>query len=79
MYNLHKQQDQHNQHNLPPEDNQAEEEDNPNNLQPEDHQAVEEVEEVEVVEEVEEVAEANQQPDNKLQDKPPQLHLAQNP
>jgi hypothetical protein len=28
---------------------------------------------------VEEVAEVNQQPDNKLQDKPPQPHPAQNP
>jgi hypothetical protein len=49
------------------------EEDNHNNLQLEDHQAVEEVEEVE------EVAEANQQPDNKLQDKLLQPHLVQNP
>jgi hypothetical protein len=39
------------------------EEVNHNNLQLEDHQAAEEVE-------VEEAAEANQQPDNKLQDKP---------
>jgi hypothetical protein len=69
----HKRQDQHNQHNLPPEDNQAAEEDNHNHLQPEDHQEVEEVEEVA------ELAEANQQPDSKLQDKPPQPHLAQNP
>jgi hypothetical protein len=56
MYNLHKQ-DQHNQHNLPPEDNQAAEEDNHNNLPLEDNQAVEEV-----VEEVAEVAEANVKP-----------------
>jgi hypothetical protein len=34
---------------------------------------------VEEVEEVEVVAEANQQLDNKLQDKPPQPHLVQNP
>jgi hypothetical protein len=73
MSNPHKRQDPPNQHNLLPEDNQAAEEDNPNNLPPEDNQAVEEV----VV--VEEVAEANQQPDNKLQDKPPQPHLVQNP
>ena len=44
MYNLHKQ-DQHNQHNLPPEDNQVAEEDNHNNLLLEDNQAAEEVEE----------------------------------
>ncbi len=68
MSNPHKRQDQHNQHNLLPEDNQAAEEDNHNNLQLEDNQAVEEAEEVEVVEVV---AEANQQLDNKLQDKPP--------
>jgi hypothetical protein len=72
MYNLHKQQDQHNQYSSL-EDNQAVEEVNHNNLQLEDHQAVEEV--VVVVE----AAEANRQPDNKLQDKPPQPHPAQNP
>jgi len=75
MYNPHKRQDQHNQHNLLPEDNQAVEEDNHNNLPLEDNQAVEEAEEVEV----EEVAEANQQLDHRLQDKPPQPHLVQNP
>jgi hypothetical protein len=74
MYNLHKRQDQHNLHHLP-EDNQAVEGDNHNNLPLGDNQAVEEaVEEV-----VEEVAEANQQPDNKLQDKPTQPHLVRNP
>jgi hypothetical protein len=73
MSNLHKRQDQHNQHNLLLEDNQVAEEDNHNNLQQEDHQAVEEAEEVE------EVAEANQQPDSKRQGKLPQPHLVQNP
>jgi hypothetical protein len=73
MYNPCQWQDQHNRHNLPLGDNQAAEEDNHNNLLLEDNQAVEEVEEAE------EVAEANQQPDNKLQDKPPQPHLIQNP
>jgi hypothetical protein len=70
MYNLCKQQDQHNQHNLLPEDNQAVEADNHNNLLLEDNQAVEEA-----VEEAVGEVEANQQQDNKLQDKLPLPHL----
>ena len=47
--------------------------DNHNNLPPEDNQAVEEV-----VEEAVGEAEANQQQDNKLQDKLPLPHLTRN-